>query len=58
MATRVKAKVNHLGVGGTSGLLAIQGRERVSIITNLDTLDWITLRGKDPGNTGHHSPNH
>ena len=58
IATRVKAKVNHPRVGDTSGLLASQGRERVSIVTSLDTLDGIALRGRDPENTGHHSPNH
>ena len=58
MATRTKAKVNHLGVGDTSGLLASQGRERVSIITSLHTLDGIALRGRDSRVMGHHSPNH
>ena len=58
MATETKAKVNHLRVRDTSGLLASQGRERVSIITSLDTLDGITLRGRDPRVMGHHSLNH
>ena len=48
VAIRSKAKVNHLRVGDTSGLLASQGRERVSIVTTLDTLDEIALRGRDP----------
>ena len=48
MATRAKAKVNHPGVGDTPGLLANQGIEQVSIAANLDTLDEIGLRGKDP----------
>ena len=58
VATRVKAKVNHPRVGDTSGLLASQGRERVSIVTSLDTIGGIAIKGRDPGNTGHHSPNH
>ena len=58
MAIRVKAKVNHPGVGETSGILANQCREFVSIVTSLDTLDEIALRGRDPGIMGHHSPNH
>ena len=58
VATRVKAKVNHSGVGDTSTLLVSQGRELVSIVTNLDTLDRIALRGRDPRVMGHHSPNH
>ena len=58
MATRIKAKVNHPRVGDTLGLLASQGRERVFIVTSLDTLDKIALRGRDPGIMGHHSPNH
>ena len=57
-ATRAKAKVNHSGVGDTSGLLASQGRERVYIVTSLETLDEISLRGRDPKVMGHHSPNH
>ena len=56
--TRAKAKVNHSGVGDTSGLLASQGRECVSIVTNLDTLDRIALKGRDARVMGHHSPNH
>ena len=54
MATRDKAKVNHSRVGDTLGLLASQGKERVSIVTSLNTLDGVALRGKDPrvmGNT-------
>ena len=58
VATKVKAKVNHPGIGDTSGLLANQGRERVSIVTSLDTLNKIALKGRDPRNTRHHSPNH
>ena len=58
MATRAKDKVNYSRVGDTSRLLASQGRERVSIITNLDNLDGIALRGKDPRVMGHNSPNH
>ena len=42
---RAKAKVNHLGVGDTSELLASQGKERASIATSLDILDGITHRG-------------
>ena len=53
-----KAKVNHSGVGDTSGLLSSQGRKRVSIVTSLDTLDGIALKGRDPKVMGHHSPNH
>ena len=58
MATTAKAKVNHSGVGDTSRLLASQGRERVSIVTSLDTLDGIALRGRDPKVMGHHSLSH
>ena len=58
MATKAKAKVKHSRVGDTSGLLASQGRERVPIITGLDTLDGIALEGRDPKAMGHHSPNH
>ena len=58
VATSVKAKVNYPGVGDTSGLLPSQGKERVSIVTSLDTLDEISLRGRDLRNVGHHSPNH
>ena len=57
MVTRAKAKVNHSRVGDTSGLLANQGRERVSIVTSLDTLDGIALKGRDLRVMGHHSPN-
>ena len=53
VTTRVKAKVNHPGVGDTSKLLASQGRERVSIATNLGIIDGIAR-----GGMGHHSPNH
>ena len=53
-----KAKVNHPGIGDTSRLLASQGRERVSIVSSLDTLNGIALKGRDPRNTRHHSPNH
>ena len=58
VSTRAQAKVNHSRVGDTSRLLASQGRERVSIVTSLDTLDVIALRGRDPIVMGHHSPNH
>ena len=58
VATRAKAKVNHSRVGDTSRLLASQGRERVSIVTSLDTLEGIALKGRDPRVMGHHSPNH
>ena len=58
VATRVKTKVNYPGVGDTSGLLPSQGRERVSIVTSLDTVDKIALGGRDLRNVGHHSPNH
>ena len=34
---RTKAKVNHLKIGDTSGLLASQGRGHVSIANSLDT---------------------
>ena len=53
VTTRAKAKVNHPGVGDTSELLASQGRERVSIATNLSIIDGIAR-----GGMGHHSPNH
>ena len=55
---RAKARINHPKMGGTSGLLASQGRGCVSNAINLDTLDEITLRGRDPKVMGHHSPNH
>ena len=58
VATRAKAKVNHSGVGDTSGLLANQGRERVFIVTSVDNLDGIALRGRDPRVLGHHNSNH
>ena len=45
VTTRVKANVNHLGVGDTLKLLASQGRERVSIATNLGIVDGIACRG-------------
>ena len=57
VATRAKAKVNHSRVGDTLGLLASQGRERVSIVTSLDTLEGIVLRGRDPRVMEHHNPN-
>ena len=44
--------------GDTSGFLANQGREHVSIVTNLDTLDGIALRGRDPRVMEHHNSNH
>ena len=58
VSTMVKAKGNHPGVGDTLGFLASQGKERVSIVTSLDTLDEIALKGRDPRIMGHHSPNH
>ena len=58
VATRAKDKVNYSRVGDTSRLLANQGREHLSIVTSLDNLDGIALRGKDPRVMGHHSPNH
>ena len=58
VTTRAKAKVNHLGVEDTSELLASQGRERVSIATNLGIIDGIARRGRDTKGMGHHSPNH
>ena len=36
-AIRAKVRVNHPKMGDTSGLLASQGREHVSIATSLDT---------------------
>ena len=58
MATRAKARISHPKMGDTSRLQAIQGRERVSNATSLDTLDEISLRGRDPSVIGHYSPNH
>ena len=58
VSTRSMANVNHSGVGDTSGILVSQGREHVSIVTSLDTLDEIALRGRDLRVMGHHSPNH
>ena len=58
MAPRAKARINHPKMGGTSGLLASQGRGCVSNATSLDTLNGIALRGKDPRVMGHHSPSH
>ena len=57
-ATRAKARISHLKMGDTLGLLASQGRECVSNATSLDTLDGIALRGKDPRVMGHHNPSH
>ena len=57
VATRAKARISHPKMGDTSGLLASQGRECVSSATNLDILDGIALRDKDP-DLGHHSPSH
>ena len=48
VATRAKAKFNHSGVGDTSRLLASQARERVSIVTSLDTLNRIVLKVMGP----------
>ena len=58
VASKAKAKISHPKMEGTSGLLASQGRGSVSSATSLDTLDGITLRGRDPKVMGHHSPNH
>ena len=58
VTTRAKAKVNHPGVGDTTELLASQGRECVSIATNLGIIDRIVRRGRDPRDMGHHNPNH
>ena len=58
VATRAKAKVNHLGVEDTSWLLASQGREHVSIVTSLDTLDGISLKDMDLRVIRYHGPNH
>ena len=55
---RAKAKISHPKMGGTSGLLASQGRGCVSSATCLDTLDGIALRGRDPRVMGHHNPSH
>ena len=45
-------------MGDTLGLLASQGKERVSSATSLDMLYGIALRGKDPIVMGHHSLSH
>ena len=58
VTTKAKAKVNHPGVGDTSELLANQGRERVSIATNVGIIDRIARRGRDTRGMGHHNPNH
>ena len=58
VTTSAKAKVNHPWVGDTSKLLASQGKERVSIATNLGIIDGIARRGRDTRGMGHHSPNH
>ena len=58
VTTRTKTKVNHPGVGDTSELLANQGRELVSIATNLSIINGIARRGRDTRSMGHHSPNH
>ena len=57
-ATRAEAKIRHPKMGDISGLLANQGRERVSNATSMDTLNGISLRGKDPRVLGWHSPSH
>ena len=57
-APNAKAKISHPKIGGTSRLLAHQGRGCVSSATSLDTLDGIALRGRDPRVMGHHSSNH
>ena len=56
--TRAKGRINNHKIGGPSELLAIQGRECVSSVTSLDTLDDIALKGRDPRVIGHHSPSH
>ena len=56
--TRAKGRISHPKIGGTSRLLANQGRECVSSVTSLDTLDGIALRGRDPRVMGHHSSSH
>ena len=56
--TRAKGRISHPKMGGTLKLLASQARECVSIVTSLDTLDGIALRGRDPRVMGHHSPSH
>ena len=53
VTTKAKARISHSKMGGTSGLLASQGRECVSNATSLDTLDGIAPRGKDPRVMGH-----
>ena len=58
VTTRAKAKVNHPGVGDTLELLASQGREGVSIATNMGIIYGISLRGRDTRGIRHHSPNH
>ena len=45
-------------MGGTSGLLASQGKEHVTIATSLNTLKGIALIGRDPIVMGHPSPSH
>ena len=57
-ATRAKARISNPKMGGTSGLLASQGKECVSKSTSLDTLDMIALRCRDLRVMGHHSPSH
>ena len=58
VATKAKAKVEHLGVGETLGLPASQGRKRFFIVTSLNTLDGIARGGRDPRTMGHLSPSH
>ena len=58
VAPKAKARISHPKMGGTSGLLASQGRGCVSSVTSLDTLDMIALRGRDPRVMKHHSPSH
>ena len=57
-APKAKARISHPKMGGTLGLLASQCKGCVSSVTNLDTLDGIALKGKDPRVMGHHSPSH
>ena len=58
VAIRAKASVNHLKMGGISGLLASHSRGHVFIATSLDTRNKIVLRGRDPKVMGHPSHSH
>ena len=57
-ATRPKARISHPKMGGTSRLLASQGKGCVFSAIHLDTLDGIALRGRDPRVMGNHNPSH